>query len=470
MNRVLRFSKLRYIGLVISIILLAGGISGTFLRGGFNFGIDFLAGINMRVQVAPAALSVTYDGPGGAEMDIGRQTVSLVIDNGERLRYSFPLSVYSSIGSVANGLNRIEGINAAIPEGISPGAGSERIIGFNNPAELGEEPVHVNVQVASAENVYATIEDVRTALQPLENMRLQSVGDAEQQEYIIRVEDPGTDKNFNETMSGRIEELLGARFGAEEIIVKQSDYVGPRFSRNLGSQVIYLTALAMALILAYVWFRFKLPYAVSSIIALAHDVLIMLGFIGALQLEISTATIAAVLTIIGYSLNDTIVIFDRVRENAGIIKDADFKTVVDTSITQSLSRTLITSLTTLLAVSAIYIFGAGAIKDFALNLMVGVVIGTYSSMFVATPVLSGWINRRNRRRKIKEAQKYGGKVPEAVKEKKKPPAAEAEAESGTADETKSAEQKPSGEPPTAPKPVERKERGKKRTKKKKKKK
>jgi preprotein translocase subunit SecF len=312
--------------------------------------------------------------------------------------------------------------------------------------------------------VYASIDEVRAALDPLENMRLQSVGEAEQQEYIIRVEDPGTDKDFNETMTARIEELLGSRFGSEEIIVKQSDYVGPRFSRNLGSQVIYLTALAMALILAYVWFRFKLPYAVSSIVALAHDVTIMLGFIGALQLEISTATIAAVLTIIGYSLNDTIVIFDRVRENAAIVKDSDFKTVVDTSITQSLSRTLITSLTTLLAVSAIYIFGAGAIKEFALNLIVGVIIGTYSSMFVASPVLSGWINSRNRRRKIKEAEKYGGKIPESVKEKKQQPAASSKEEKPAAD-------KPAGTPPAAPKkPIERKERGKKRSKKKKKKK
>jgi preprotein translocase subunit SecF len=464
MNRVVQFSKLRYVGLIISVILLAGGISGTILRGGFNFGIDFLSGINMRVQIAPAALSVTYNGPGSAEMDVRQETLTLTVFDGERLRYRFPFSIYSTVEDVAEGLNRIEGVTATVPEGVSSGIGADRIVGFNNPADLGEEPVYVNAQVASGDGVYASIDEVRAALDPLENMRLQSVGEAEQQEYIIRVEDPGTDKDFNETMTARIEELLGSRFGSEEIIVKQSDYVGPRFSRNLGSQVIYLTALAMALILAYVWFRFKLPYAVSSIVALAHDVTIMLGFIGALQLEISTATIAAVLTIIGYSLNDTIVIFDRVRENAAIVKDSDFKTVVDTSITQSLSRTLITSLTTLLAVSAIYIFGAGAIKEFALNLIVGVIIGTYSSMFVASPVLSGWINSRNRRRKIKEAEKYGGKIPESVKEKKQQPAASSKEEKPAAD-------KPAGTPPAAPKkPIERKERGKKRSKKKKKKK
>ena len=146
----------------------------------------------------------------------------------------------------------------------------------------------------------------------------------------------------------------------------------------------------MALILLYIWVRFKLNYAVSAIVAVFHDVLFLLGFIGAFQLEFSTATIAAVLTIIGYSLNDTIVIFDRIRENTRIVKDTSFRELINISVTQSMSRTLITSFTTLIAVVAILIFASGTIQTFALSLVVGILVGTYSSIFVASPVLLAW--------------------------------------------------------------------------------
>ena len=160
----------------------------------------------------------------------------------------------------------------------------------------------------------------------------------------------------------------------------------------------------------YIWFRFKLGFAISAITALGHDVLIMLGFIGTIGLEVSTTTIAAVLTIIGYSLNDTIVVFDRVRENQSLLKGERFDIVVNTSITQSLSRTLITSLTTLLAVLALYLFGTGSIKDFALNLIVGILVGTYSSIFIASPVLLGWTNVVQKRK----AKKSGVSTQAAV--------------------------------------------------------
>ena len=157
--------------------------------------------------------------------------------------------------------------------------------------------------------------------------------------------------------------------------------------------------VAFALIFVYILFRFRAAFAVGALLALIHDIAIMLGVLGTLQLEISTATIAAVLTIVGYSLNDTIVIFDRIRENDTLMRDADAELVINTSITQSLSRTLITSLTTLVAVLAIYLFSTSSIKTFALSLMIGVVVGTYSSMFVAAPTVLIWrriLARRSR--------------------------------------------------------------------------
>jgi len=196
--------------------------------------------------------------------------------------------------------------------------------------------------------------------------------------------------------------MLEEAFGEGSVVIKQSEYVGPRFSRSLAEQSISLPLLALVLILLYIWFRFKFGYALSAITALAHDVLIMLGFIGATQLEVSTTTIAAVLTIIGYSLNDTIVVFDRIRENEGLLQGRDIEDIINTSITQSLSRTLITSLTTLLAVTALFVFGTGTIKDFALNLIVGILVGTYSSVFIASPVLLDLRRKGERRKRLKK--------------------------------------------------------------------
>ena len=195
----------------------------------------------------------------------------------------------------------------------------------------------------------------------------------------------------------RIFELLAEAFGADRITVQQTDFVGPSFSRLLGEQAVWLVTVAFALIFVYILFRFRAAFAVGALLALIHDIAIMLGVLGTLQLEISTATIAAVLTIVGYSLNDTIVIFDRIRENDTLMRDADSELVINTSITQSLSRTLITSLTTMVAVLAIYIFSTSSIKTFALSLMIGVVVGTYSSMFVAAPTVLLWRQIQARR-------------------------------------------------------------------------
>jgi preprotein translocase subunit SecF len=197
--------------------------------------------------------------------------------------------------------------------------------------------------------------------------------------------------------------------------VKGSDYVGPKFSAALSASAFLLVVVALVLILLYIWFRFKFAYAVSALTALVHDILIMLAFIAVARLEVSTTTIAAVLTIIGYSLNDTIVVFDRIRENTQVMAGSTTERIINKSITQSLSRTIMTSLTTLLAVIPLYIFATGGIKLFALNLIVGIVVGTYSSIFVASPVLMFML----RRQRIKQAE-HLGKDADAVEKESLP--------------------------------------------------
>jgi len=261
--------------------------------------------------------------------------------------------------------------------------------------------ITVDVPAASDEQV------VRDALSEY-NPQVQTAGD-QGGRFVIRIADDTKNENFQQDVSKAVKDELGAKFGSVSIL--SEEYIGSSFASNLATQTIWLTLIALGLILLYIWIRFKLNYAVSAISAVFHDVLFLLGFIGAFQLEFSTATIAAVLTIIGYSLNDTIVIFDRIRENSRIVKDKTFAEVINLSVSQSMSRTLITSFTTLLAVVAILVFASGTIQTFALSLVVGIIVGTYSSIFVASPILLAWHN--SEMKKVHKAVSHSGHIASA---------------------------------------------------------
>jgi preprotein translocase SecF subunit len=163
--------------------------------------------------------------------------------------------------------------------------------------------------------------------------------------------------------------------------------VGPKIGAELSRDAVMAIFSALALILIYISIRFEFKYAVGAIAALAHDVFITLGFFSLLDFEVSLSVIAAFLTIVGYSLNDTIVIFDRIRENVKGLKNATLSSVINESINQSLSRTIITSFTTLFVVTVLFLVGGEVIHTFAFAMIVGVIIGTYSSIFVASPVV-----------------------------------------------------------------------------------
>jgi len=155
---------------------------------------------------------------------------------------------------------------------------------------------------------------------------------------------------------------------------------------------ILIVIVSIVLILLYIWFRFKLAFALAAIITLVHDTFLLIGFITVLRLEVSSTTIAALLTIIGYSLNNVIVIFDRIRENKPLLTDVSIMRLIDTSVSQSLSRTLFSSLTTVLAILPLAIFASGAIQLFAIEMVFGIVVGAYSSNLLA-PALFMWISK-----------------------------------------------------------------------------
>jgi preprotein translocase subunit SecF len=260
--------------------------------------------------------------------------------------------------------------------------------GFNFGIDF-KAGINVTVEVPAAPDEQA----VRTVLGDLDP-QVQTSGD-QRGLFIVRIADNSSIENFQAEVTKILTERLEKAFG--EVNIVGQEYIGTSFAANLGRQTIWLTLIALALILLYIWIRFKLDYAVAAIVATLHDVVFLLGFIGALQLEFSTATIAAVLTILGYSINDTIVIFDRIREGSRIIKDRSLVEIINISITQTLGRTLITSLTTLLAVVAILFFAKGTVRIFALNLVVGILVGTYSSIFIASPVLLFWHDSKVRK-------------------------------------------------------------------------
>jgi SecD/SecF fusion protein len=176
--------------------------------------------------------------------------------------------------------------------------------------------------------------------------------------------------------------------------VVQEDSVGPQIGKELQKKGILAIVFALIGIVIYISFRFEFGFAMGAIAALAHDVLITVGIYCLLGRQLSLPIIAALLTIVGYSVNDTIVVFDRIREDLKLIKGKKYTEIANLSINQTLSRTLLTSLTTLLSVLVLLVFGGGAIYDFALALLIGVVVGTYSSIFVATPVMLLWHRER----------------------------------------------------------------------------
>lgn len=217
---------------------------------------------------------------------------------------------------------------------------------------------------------------------------VQKIADSDKNLYILKTAALERD---NDRVIQEITNALQEEFGDDRVVIEKVDIVGPRISSYLLRTSYIVGLVAILLILLYTTFRFKFRFGVAAICALIHDVLIVISFISFFGKEMDTFILAALLTIIGYSLNDTIVVFDRVRENLRSAKAfEDYENTVNLSINQSLSRTIITSITTLLVVISLYVVGGNIMRNFAFALIVGILVGTYSSMFVASAILVDW--------------------------------------------------------------------------------
>ena len=202
-------------------------------------------------------------------------------------------------------------------------------------------------------------------------------------DYLIKVEQKSVNNN---NLIPEIKRTLSDNLSAE-VDFRRVENVGPKVSSELLESSIIAISLALAAMLFYIWVRFEWQFSVGSIIALFHDVIITLGIFSLLSLEINLSIIAAVLTIVGYSMNDTVVIYDRIRENLFKFTKISISEVSNLSINETLARTIITSMTTLLALFSIYVLGGEILRGFSFAMILGVLIGTYSSIFVASPIL-----------------------------------------------------------------------------------
>lgn len=382
MKKIISFSKFFVPCIILSIGLIAFGIIRYFTKG-INFGIDFQAGFIEKVKIAPTAVELSYEGPLTVFFSQGISDISITTTSldGENKSYVFKFADNPTLKDFADGLASIDGLkvkvtasgNVLLKNLFSNSESSSRLsanVFRLHHLEKGLKPINTD--------------EVRHALSSIPSVSVQQLGTPEDRYFQIRLADDGKYEDANKELRSIINTALNAAYGIENIAVISTDFVGSRFSSSLAQQAILLVGGALVLIFIYAMFRFQWNFSLAAIIALLHDTLIMIMFISWTQMEFNSTTIAAILTIIGYSINDTIVIFDRIREKIQLEPKLECNEVLDKALSEVFTRTIITTLTTMVAVVALYLFTTDSMKDFALALIVGLISGTYSSIYVAS--------------------------------------------------------------------------------------
>ena len=246
-----------------------------------------------------------------------------------------------------------------------------------------------DVALESIRNVIVSIEVGDFTLQEL---------DKSKDNFLLKIELDNSLKSEQENLIKKIKAALEKEFG-DEIDYRRVEFVGPTVSNELIYKGVTAILVAIASMLVYIWFRFELPFAVGAVIALIHDTILTVGMFALTSLEFNLSTVAAILLIIGYSMNDTVVVYDRIRENLKKFRKVEVFNLLNKSINETLSRTINTTATTIIALLALYYFGGNIIKDFSLAMIWGILIGTYSSILIATPIL---LNMKIRKTKGEE--------------------------------------------------------------------
>jgi preprotein translocase subunit SecF len=283
--------------------------------------------------------------------------------------------IFSILGLIAMGTNWAR-IGSPVQLGVDFKGGTQVQVQFQQTPDLNK--IRSATAAAGIKDASVVVYDV-----------------ASNNEVLIGLPEQQNESSLDEGQE-RIKDALHAYYG-NPFTVRNVSVVGPTVGKQLERQALLATLYSMAGMLIYLWFRFQLIYGVAAVVACFHDTLITVGAFALTGQEISLTVIAAILTLVGYSMNDTIVVFDRIRENLRISRRESLPDVVNRSINQTLSRTVLTSGLTFLTVLSLYIFGGAVLKGFSFALVVGILIGTYSSIAVAAPMLVAWQEWRARR-------------------------------------------------------------------------
>ena len=363
---------------VLSIAIIVFGIVG-FVTKGINFGIDFKPGLIEEVRVAPPVAEVTYDGSAKVAMELSAGQLDLVISGIGAVNEtrSFNFAEYTTVEALAAEMNKVSGVKVAVKNGSFP---STKL--FLNSAVTNQLTSSI-IYIYPAGTSEVTVDNIRGALDSLSGIDVKQLGQGADASYQIRmgVSEGASQSDLQESVNNQ----LYAVFGQSNVAIVKTDFIGSSMSNSIAMKSLLMFVLTVALIWIYAAIRFHWDFALGSVIALIHDTCIMLTFIVWTQMEFSTTVLAAVLTIIGYSINATVVILDRIRYNLTYMNDvSSFTPILNQSLSDTLVRSILTTVTTLFAVVSLYVFTTGSIKDFSLALIVGLLSGMYSSIFISS--------------------------------------------------------------------------------------
>ncbi len=383
MKKIIHFSKGFLAAAVISCAIIVSGIVGMAVRG-INFGLDFKPGLIEEVRIAPPAIELSYSGSANIRAEATAASFNLIISGAgaENRTEEFAYYKYPTVKEMSDALNSIEGISASVV-GKADDSTYNLFVDSASSAQITNEKYRLYVPY----DVDISVEEVRSALSSFDGIAIKELGESAANSYQIRLGDSG-EENSSKALADGVTKALSDKFGAEKIAVVKTDFIGSQFSTSLVRSAFLLVAATLLLIWAYAAIRFHWDFALGSVVAIVHDALVVLAFMTWTQLEFSTTTLAAILTIVGYSINATVVILDRVRNDMFTTEAKTFNDVLDSALSATLSRSLITTITTLFAVVSLYVFTSGSIKDFALALIVGLLSGCYSSIFISSGLIS----------------------------------------------------------------------------------
>jgi preprotein translocase subunit SecF len=368
--------------ITISAVLLVAGIVSIIAHRGVKYGVDFRGGTMVYVKFAHAPNLGAIRHQLNQE-NLHQATLEPGSPSSHELIVSLDLQTTSHLNALDAGrqdiVNALGKLYGSGPAGkVDFDSANSATVNTISEHLLADDPL--DLASKGADVAQGTYHSVAQAM------------------VTFRTRQGGVIQSFDQlrslpSINSQVVSAMQRDFYLSGFSVLNTEIVGPKVGATLRRQAVYVVLAGLAAMLVYVWFRFELIFGVAAVVATFHDVIITLGLFSLLKMDISLTVIAAFLTLIGYSMNDTIVTFDRIRENIHLNKREEFRDLVNRSINQVLSRTILTSGLTFIAVLALFLFGGEILKGFSLVLVIGVIIGTYSSFAIASPLVLAWENR-----------------------------------------------------------------------------